>query len=283
MFSFDNFDVAIQIVSSINCGKVLLHAEPQQSAVGCNAQQCLPMRPSGCHMLQYRFFWYITGFHIGWQHCLGKFRSAWQWFFAHWCWSWNASPMHIQGLLLPCLCTSLVKCFYICRNNAKHWFLLSNFFSFGLAFQSSRSPMYWRLSWQNSSGQFLQKFVLIGFSINSRKAVIREVLTFPADCSKRTGMSLISTFSKFSGLNLMCFEKWVGVGGCIATKKLCQCTVDFAIRVALAFYSSYVKKQFIIYCTQTVEFDHKVVAIFSQFFKVSVASLYWHIQFFKLL
>jgi len=25
---------------------------------------------------------------------------------------------------------------------------------------------------------------------------------FPADCSKRTGMSLISTFSKFSGLNL---------------------------------------------------------------------------------
>jgi len=46
------------------------------------------------------------------------------------------------------------------------------------------------------------KSVLIGFRINSRKAVIREVLMFPADCSKRTGRSLISTFSKFSGLNL---------------------------------------------------------------------------------
>ena len=43
----------------------------------------------------------------------------------------------------------------------------------------------------------------------------------------------------------MCFEKRVGVSGCIATKKLCRCTVDFAIRVALAFYSSYVQRQFI--------------------------------------
>jgi len=39
--------------------------------------------------------------------------------------------------------------------------------------------------------------VLIGLSINYRKAVMREVLMFPADCNKRTGMSFISTFSKF--------------------------------------------------------------------------------------
>jgi len=79
----------------------------------------------------------------------------------------------------------------------------------------------------------------------------------------------------------MCLKKWVGLGRCIATKNLGQCTVDFGIRVALAFYSSYAQKQFIIYCTQIVEFDHKVVAIFSQVFKVSVAPLYRHIQFFK--
>ena len=48
--------------------------------------------------------------------------------------------------------------------------------------------MYWRLSWQNSFGQFLQNSALIGFSMISRNAVMREVVMFPADCSRRTGI-----------------------------------------------------------------------------------------------
>ena len=37
-------------------------------------------------------------------------------------------------------------------------------------------------------------------SLFSKIAVVREVSMFPADCRKRTGMSLIPTFNKFSGL-----------------------------------------------------------------------------------
>ena len=52
------------------------------------------------------------------------------------------------------------------------------------------------------SWQFLQNSALIGFSVNSRNPVMREVLMFPADCSRRTGISLISTFNKVSGVSL---------------------------------------------------------------------------------
>jgi len=38
--------------------------------------------------------------------------------------------------------------------------------------------------------------------MNSRNAVMREVLMFPADCSRRTGISLISTFNKLAGVGL---------------------------------------------------------------------------------
>ena len=88
------------------------------------------------------------------------------------------------------------------------------FFPVGHSFQLSRSPMYLQLSWQNSSGEFLQKPVLIGFSINYRNAVMRKVLMFPAHCSKHTSMSLISMFSKFSGVKLVCFKQvqaWASV------------------------------------------------------------------------
>jgi len=51
----------------------------------------------------------------------------------------------------------------------------------------------------NSSVLFVQNFVLIGYRINSTNAVVCEMLMFPADHSKRTGMSGKSTFHKFSG------------------------------------------------------------------------------------
>ena len=100
-----------------------------------------------------------------------------------------------------------VKCFYIWHHNVKHCFLLSSFSSLvRRSFQLSRSPIYCRLSWQNSYGQFLQKSALVGLNINFRKAVMREMLMFPAYCSKCTGMSLISTFNKFSGV-ILCVVK----------------------------------------------------------------------------
>ena len=93
IFSFDDFDVAILIMSSINLGQSA--ASRSTPAIGCrmycNVQQCLPMRPSGCHRFQNHFLGYIIGLRIGWQHCSGKFRSAWQWFFAHWCWRFRST------------------------------------------------------------------------------------------------------------------------------------------------------------------------------------------------
>jgi len=47
----------------------------------------------------------------------------------------------------------------------------------------------------------LQMIAQIGFSMNSRNALIREVLMFLANCSTCTGMSFISTFNKFSGIS----------------------------------------------------------------------------------
>jgi len=73
-------------------------------------------------------------------------------------------------------------------------------------FQLSRSSIYWQLSWQISSGRFLQKSALIVLSNISRKAVRHEVLMFPEDCSKHTGMSLISAFNICSGV-ILCILK----------------------------------------------------------------------------
>ena len=83
--------------------------------------------------------------------------------------------------------------------------------------------MYWRLSWQNSFGQFLPNSALIGFSMNSRNAVMREVLMFPADCSRRTGIFPWYQRSTNS-LELACVSwKRVSVRWC---KIFCWCTID---------------------------------------------------------
>ena len=58
-------------------------------------------------LVMIQFLGYTTGLHIEWQHCSSKFCSTRQWFLGIWCWIWNACPMHIQGLLPPCLSTSL--------------------------------------------------------------------------------------------------------------------------------------------------------------------------------
>ena len=117
-----------------------------------------------------------------------------------------------QGLLLPCLYTNLSNVLSHLPPQCKTLVFAFQFRSFSVrrsfqilvrrSFQLGRSSMHWRLSRQNSSGQLLQNSVLIRFSFTSRNAIMREVLMFPADCSKRTGMSLISTFNKLSTLNL---------------------------------------------------------------------------------
>jgi len=99
MFSFDNFDVAIR-------GKVLLHVAPQQLAVGCNVQQCLPMRPIGCHRLKYRFFGIQLVSILGDNIVLANFVQFDNDFLRI---GVEVGMLHqctFQMLLLPCLCTS---------------------------------------------------------------------------------------------------------------------------------------------------------------------------------
>ena len=154
--------------------------------------------------LWFRFFVGTIGLHIEWPHCSGKFCSVRLWFYGPRRCSRNASPMHIQEVLSKCLYASLGKVLSHLLLQWKHWFLLCSFQFFFVrrSFHISRSPMYWLLSWQNSFGQFLQNSALIGFSMKSRNAVMRDVLMFPADCSRRTAISLISTFNKLSGVSL---------------------------------------------------------------------------------
>ena len=123
--------------------------------------------------------------------------------FAHWCWSWNASLMYIQLLLLPRPCTSLGKVLLHLLQQCKTLVFAFQFLQFWLGVLSNWAGLQCIDGCLDKIclGSFC-KTLLIGFSINSRKAVICEVLMFPADCSKRTGISLISTFNKFSRLSL---------------------------------------------------------------------------------
>ena len=195
---------------------------------------------------------YSIQYSIAWPHCSGKFCSVRRWFYGPRRCSRNASPMHIQELLLPCLCTSLGKVLLYLPQQCKTLAFAFQFLQFWLGALSNWAGLQCSDGCLDKIrlGSFC-KSVVIGFRINSRKAVIREVLIFPADCSKRTGMSLISTFSKFSGLNLV-FWKTGRRRRVYCNKKTLPMHRWLAIRVALAFYSSYVQKQFIIYCTQIV-------------------------------
>jgi len=65
---------------------------------------------------------------------------------------------------------------------------------------------------------------------------LREVLMFPADSKRRTGMSLISPFSKCYGIDLFALKS---VSRCFATKKFCWCTVDLDVSLP-PFHSSFV-------------------------------------------
>jgi len=85
-----------------------------------------------------------------------------------------------------------------------------------------------------------------------------DVLIFPADCNNRTGMSLISTLKKLFEVNL-CVLKSGKHKPAHSTEKF---TVDLAVRVFLPLII-------------------KIVAIFSDSVKTSVASIYRHIHFFK--
>ena len=173
------------------------------------------MRLSGYHRLWFRFFVCTIGLNIEWPHCSSKFCSVRRWFYGPRRCSRNASPMHIQELLSQCLYTSLGKVLSHLLLQCKTLVFALQFLVFFVrrSFHISRSPMYWRLSWQNSFGQFLQHSALIGFSMNSRNAVMREVLVLPEDCSSRTGISLISTFNKFSGVSLCVLKSgWAYAG-----------------------------------------------------------------------
>jgi len=54
-------------------------------------------------------------------------------------------------------------------------------------------------------------------------------------------------------------------------------TVDLAVRAVILLHSSSLQQQFITQCTQSMEFNKHVVAIFSQSVKVNVRSIYRHI------
>jgi len=58
----------------------------------------------------------------------------------------------------------------------------------------------------------------------------RELLIFSADCNRRTGRSLTSTFNKFPWVNLCVVKR---VSRCVITEKECWCTDDFPVRVVL--------------------------------------------------
>ena len=64
-----------------------------------------------------------------------------------------------------------------------------SFWYFFVAFQHAMSSRYCLLSRQYSLTNDLQNLTLTDWKICSKKAVILEVVIFPADCKSRTGMS----------------------------------------------------------------------------------------------
>ena len=123
----DISDAEIQITSSSNLRKSSASLAHPQSAVGCNAQQCWPMRLSGYHRLWFRFLVCTIGLHLEWPHCSGNFVQFHNDF---------TGLGAVAGMLLQCTfksyCHSVfiqagVKFFHICSNNVRHWFLLCSF------------------------------------------------------------------------------------------------------------------------------------------------------------
>ena len=71
--------------------------------------------------------------------------------------------------------------------------------------------------------------------MNSRNAVMREVLMFRADCSRRTGISLISTFNKFSGVSLCVLKSGQAYAGVLQQKYFADAPMTLRYALFLHF------------------------------------------------
>ena len=126
--------------------------------------------------------------------------------FPAFCWRWNASPEHIKRISHSVAAQAWVECFHICRHKVKHGSLLLIFYVVSLAVfpvEHISNDCYL----DKTRLCHFCKFVLIGFRINSKNAVMFEVLMFRVECNKPTGVSLISTFNKgFGGHASQCID-----------------------------------------------------------------------------
>ena len=135
-----------------------------------------PSRRAAPDHTNYLWFLGFTNFNVWEQHCSGKFCSVQQRFCGPWWCRWKGRPL--QGTF-KCLCYNAsaqtwVMCCHTCRHNVKPWFyLFSSCALIRRSFWLSRSPMYWRLCWQNLPGPFRQTFALIAFSIKSKNIILR--------------------------------------------------------------------------------------------------------------